>query len=181
MKLLGERQVSAAGTDGASMGPVGPIAVATHQAGGQYGLVWTECATDLGELARDRRLPRHAGQQARRRIGWRDAGHRHHRAQVGREAARPALRAKQVADLSVLLDEDLPVTWPGEKPGLEGARYLGKTLNAFDPARGPFFARMHILDSQAGTHLVTPVVCAAARRFRQFALRPRGRRGAGQI
>ncbi len=61
-----------------------------------------------------------------------------------------------MADLSVLLDEDLPITWPGEKPGLEGARYLAKTLNAFDPTRGPFFARMHILDSQAGTHLVTP-------------------------
>ncbi len=155
MKLLGERQVWAAGTDGASMGPVGPIAVATHQAGGQYGLVWTECSTHLGDLP--------------------DTGAFHailankHAAGSGGETRAIAItepklaakllasvRAKRVADLSVLLDEDLPVTWPGEKAGLEGARYLGKTLNAFDPARGPFFARMHILDSQAGTHLVTP-------------------------
>jgi isatin hydrolase len=155
MKLLGERQVTAAGTDGASMGPVGPIAVATHQAGGQYGLVWTECATHLGDLP--------------------DTGAFHailankHAAGSGGETRAIAItepklaaklnasaKAKRVADLSVLLDEDLPVTWPGEGAGLEGARYLGKTLNAFDPTRGPFFARMHILDSQAGTHLVTP-------------------------
>ncbi len=65
-------------------------------------------------------------------------------------------KARHVADLTALLDEDLPITWPGEAAGLEATRYLGKTLNAFDPARGPYFARTHILDSQAGTHLVTP-------------------------
>ncbi|HEY1784369.1 MAG TPA: cyclase family protein [Pirellulales bacterium] len=155
MKLLGERQVWAAGTDGASMGPVGPIAVATHQAGGQYGLVWTECATDLGALPETGAL--HAI-MANKHVGGSGGEARALAITEPKLAAKllAMVRAKRVADLSVLLDEDLPVTWPGEKAGLEGARYLGKTLNAFDPARGPFFARMHILDSQAGTHLVTP-------------------------
>ena len=32
------------------MGPVPDLAVATHQAGGQYGIIWTELATNLGLL-----------------------------------------------------------------------------------------------------------------------------------
>ena len=46
--------------------------------------------------------------------------------------------------------------WPGDKPGTEGTRYLGKTLNKFDETYGPYFARTHQLDSHAGTHLVPP-------------------------
>ena len=54
------------------------------------------------------------------------------------------------------LDEDFPVTWTGAAPGAEAARYVAKTLNAFSPARGPYFARTHIFDSFAGTHVVLP-------------------------
>ncbi len=50
MKLLGERKVTAAGTDGASMGPVPTLAAATHLAGAEYGLIWTECLTGLDQL-----------------------------------------------------------------------------------------------------------------------------------
>jgi kynurenine formamidase len=163
MKLLGEREVFAAGTDGASMGPNGPIAVGTHQAGGQYGLVWTECSTNLGKLPVTGAF--HAILANKHAAG--SGGETRALAITEPKLAAKLVasaKAKKVADLTVLLDEDVPVTWPGEKPGLEGARYLGKTLNAFDPARGPFFARMHILDSQAGTHLVTP----------SFALPPKG-------
>ncbi len=132
MKLLGEREVSAAGTDGASMGPVGPIAVATHQAGGQFGLVWTECATNFGDLPETGAF--HAI-LANKHAGGSGGESRALAITEPKVAAKllTSVRAKHVADLSVLLDEDLPVTWPGEKPGLEGARYLGKTLNAFDP------------------------------------------------
>ncbi len=155
MKLLGERKVTAAGTDGASMGPVPTLAAATHQAGAQYGLVWTECLTNLKSLpptgAFYALLPnKHvAGSGGESRV----------LAVTDPELAKKLIeraKAKNVADLSALLDENLPITWPGEQPGLEATRYLGKTLNAFDPARGAYFARTHILDSQVGTHLVTP-------------------------
>ena len=117
------------------MGPVGPIAVATHQAGGQYGLVWTECATDLGDLPETGAF--HA-MLANKHVGGSGGEARALAITEPKLAAKllASVRAKRVADLSVLLDEDLPVTWPGEKPGLEGARYLGKTLNAFDPRAG---------------------------------------------
>ncbi|MFM7074436.1 MAG: cyclase family protein, partial [Planctomycetaceae bacterium] len=65
-------------------------------------------------------------------------------------------RARRVVDLSLALDEDLPVVWPGRGPGEEGARYVGTVLNAFSPSRGPYFALTHLLDSMAGTHLLLP-------------------------
>ncbi len=155
MKLLGERQVTAAGTDGASMGPVPTLAAATHLAGAQYGLVWTECLTGLDKLpptgAFYALLPNkhaHGSGGECRVLAITDA-----------ELAKKLIdraKSKNVADLTALLDEDLPITWPGEAAGLEATRYLGKTLNAFDPARGPYFARTHVLDSQVGTHLVSP-------------------------
>ncbi len=155
MKLLGERKVTAAGTDGASMGPVPTLAAATHQAGAAYGLVWTECLTGLDKLpatgAFYALLPN-------KHVGGSGGEARVFAIADPDLAKRLIERAKtrNVADLSALLDENLPITWPGEQPGLEATRYLGKTLNAFDPVRGPYFARTHILDSQAGTHLVTP-------------------------
>ena len=180
MKLLGERKVSGAGTDGASMGPVGPIAVATHQAGGQYGLVWTECATHLGDLPETGAF--HAMLANKHAAG--SGGETRAIAITEPKLAARLIKSaasKRVADLSVLLDEDLPITWPGEKPGLEGARYLAKTLNAFDPTRGPFFARMHILDSQAGTHLVTPSFALPPKDFDNQRYAPEVRAGASQV
>lgn len=155
MKYLAERGVWAAGLDGASMGPVPDLAVATHQAGAQYGLIWTECATNLGKLpatgAFHAMLPAfHVGGSGGelREIAITEP-------KLAAELIKRA-KAKRVVDLSVLLDEDLPITWPGETPGAEATRYLGKTLNAFSAARGPYFARGHVLDSQAGTHVVSP-------------------------
>ena len=155
MKLLGERGVWAAGTDGASIGPVPDLAAATHQAGGQYGLIWTENATSMGKLPPTGSF--HAIMAA------------FHAGGSGTECRAIAItepklaadllkraRAKQVVDLSVLLDEELPVTWAGASPGDEATRYLGKTLNNFSAARGPSFVRGHVLDSQVGTHVVAP-------------------------
>ena len=65
-------------------------------------------------------------------------------------------RKKQVADLSVTLNEDYPVTWPGYGAGEEASRYVAKVLNKFAPSRGPYFALTHMLDSQVGTHLLLP-------------------------
>ncbi len=157
MKLLGERQVWASGLDGASMGPVPDLAAATHQAGGQYGLIWTECATNLSKLPVTGSFTfmganKHAGSSG---------GEARPLAITEPKLAAELLkrtRQKHVADLSVLLEESYPVTWTGTGPGDQATRYLAKTLNAFDPARGPYFARTHMLDTQVGTHLVTPSV-----------------------
>lgn len=155
MDYLADRGVMTLGLDGASMGPLPDLAVATHQAGGKRGMIWTECATNLGSLPATGAFyamlaAKHAGGSGGecRCIGITEPA----------LAARliDSARHKRVVDLSVTLDEDYPVTWTGAAPGAEAARYVAKTLNAFSPARGPYFARTHIFDSFAGTHVVLP-------------------------
>ncbi|MFM2096795.1 MAG: Kynurenine formamidase [Planctomycetota bacterium] len=163
MEYLASRGVMTLGLDGASMGPVPDLAVATHQAGGKHGMVWMECGTNLGSLPVTGGayvlLPaKHKGGSGNeaRAIGFSNP----------KTAKRliDSAKAKKIADLSVVMDDDLPVTWTGGGPGEEATRYLGKTLNAFSKTRGPYFARTHTLDSQAGTHVVTP----------SYALPPKG-------
>lgn len=155
MAYLGERGVMTLGLDSASMGPLPTLAVATHQAGGKLGMIWTECATNLGSLPTTGAFyanlaAKHAGGSGgeARCIGITEP----------KLAARliASARKKQVVDLSVTLDEDFPVTWAGHSPGDEASRYISKTLNAFAKARGPYFAKTHFLDGQVGTHLVLP-------------------------
>lgn len=155
MEYLGKRGVRTLGLDGASMGPLPDLAVATHQAGGKLGMIWTECSTNLGSLPSTGAftamlVAKHAGGSGGecRAIGITEP----------KLAARlnESARHKRVADLSVTLHEDYPVTWPGYGPGDEASRYVAKTLNAFGRARGPYFARTHMLDGQAGTHVVLP-------------------------
>lgn len=155
MQYVGSRGVMTMGLDGASMGPLPNLAVATHQAGGQLGMIWTECETNLGSLpttgAFYAKLPaKHAGGSGGecRCLAITEP----------KLAARliESARHKRVADLSVTLHEDYPITWPGHSPGDEATRYVAKTLNAFGKARGPYFAMTHILDGQVGTHVVIP-------------------------
>ncbi len=155
MAYLGEKGVKTLGLDGASMGPLPNLAVATHQAGGKLGMIWTECATNLGSLPTTGAFfallaAKHAGGSGGecRCIGITEP----------KLAARltESARQKRVADLSVTLHEDFPITWPGHGPGDEASRYVAKTLNAFSPIRGPYFAMTHMLDGQAGTHVVLP-------------------------
>lgn len=164
MEYLGQQGVMTLGLDGASMGPLPDLAVATHQAGGKRGMIWIECATNLGSLPDTGAFvailgAKHAGgsggecrvvaitepQLAARLIG--------------------NARAERVVDLSVTLDENYPVTWPGRRPGEEATRYVAKPLNSFLPARGPYFAQTHILDGQVGTHAVLPGFSLPAERF----------------
>lgn len=155
MAYLAEKGVMALGLDGASMGPLPDLAAATHQAGGQRGMIWTECATNLGSLPETGALyailaPKHAGGSGSecRALAITEP----------KLAARliQGARRKQVADLSVTLSEDLPVTWPGYAAGEEATRYVGKVLNAFNQARGPYFSMTHVLDAHVGTHVVPP-------------------------
>ncbi len=155
MKYLGSKGVMTLGLDGASMGPLPDLAVATHQAGGNLGMVWIECGTNLGSLpttgAFYAMLPaKHAGGSGGecRSLAITEP----------KLAARliESARQKRVADLSVTLHEDFPIIWPGHSPGEEASRYVAKTLNSFSKSRGPYFAMTHLLDSQAGTHVVLP-------------------------
>jgi kynurenine formamidase len=155
MTYLADRGVTTLAIDGASMGPLQNLAVATHQAGGRRGMVWVECATNLGSLPPTGAFvailaAKHAG----------GSGGECRMIAVTEPKLAATLveraRAHRVEDLSVTLDENLPVVWPGWAPGEEGARYVSKVLNAFSKERGPFFALGHLFDSFAGTHAVLP-------------------------
>lgn len=164
MQYVGSRGVMTMGLDGASMGPLPNLAVATHQAGGQLGMIWTECETNLGSLpttgAFYAKLPaKHAGGSGGecRCVAITEP-------QLAARLIDNA-RHKRVADLSVTLHEDYPITWPGYSAGDEATRYVAKTLNAFSKARGPYFAMTHILDGQVGTHVVIPSYSLPSEKF----------------
>jgi kynurenine formamidase len=155
MEFLAKRGVTTLGLDGASMGPLPDLAVATHQAGGKRGMIWVECATNLKSLPVTGAFfaimaSKHVGGSGGecRCIAVTDTT-------LAKELIAMA-RAKNVSDLSVPLQEDLPIVWPGRAPGEEGGRYISKVLNAFSRTRGPFFALTHMFDSFAGTHVVLP-------------------------
>ena len=171
MTYLADRGVKTLASDGASMGPLPNLAVATHRAGGNRGMVWVECATNLGSLpptgAFVALLPaKHAGGSGGecRMLAITEPGR-----------AAPLIagaKAKAVVDLSVTLDENLPIVWPGWGPGEEGGRYIAKVLNAFSKERGPFFALGHLFDSYAGTHVMLPSFSLPADRAEITAANP---------
>lgn len=171
MTYLADRGVMTLAIDGASMGPLPNLAVATHQAGGRRGMVWVECATNLGSLPATGAFvailaAKHAGGSGGecRMVAITDP----------KVAAMLISRAKArgVVDLSVTLDENLPIVWPGWGPGEEGGRYIAKVLNAFSKERGPFFAVGHLFDSFAGTHVVLPSFALPADRAEIDAAEP---------
>jgi hypothetical protein len=128
MKYLGEKGIMSAGLDGASMGPLPDLAVATHQAGGAFGMIWIECGTNFKALpptgAFYALLPaKHAGGSG---------GEARVLAITEPKLAAQliaAARAKRVTDVSVTLENNLPVTWQGHGPGEEAQRYLAEPLN----------------------------------------------------
>jgi len=171
MQYLGSKGVMSAGLDSPSMGPVPDLAVATHQAGGALGMIWIECGTNFKSLpptgAFYALLPaKHTG----------GSGGESRVLAITEPALAQRLiesaRARRVTDLSVVLDENFPATWPGYEPADDAQRYISKTLNAFGAARGPFFALTHTMDSQAGTHLVTPAFSLPPKKFDLAKLAP---------
>ncbi len=153
MEYLASRKVMTLGTDSASMGPLPDLAEPTHLAGLKYGMIWTESATGLGQLPVTGAFycmlaPKHA-----------DGAYSECRALavVGDPLARRLIlsaRNKQVADLSVVLSTELPVTWPGRGAGNHRQPYLKVPL--FFAANLGTFHVTHMLDAHAGTHLVPP-------------------------
>jgi kynurenine formamidase len=161
MEYLAGRKVMTLGTDSTSMGPLPDLAEPTHYAGLKHGMIWTEGATGLGALPPTGAFycmlgPRHAG-------GAYGEGRAF--AVVGDPLARrliDAARKKNVVDLSVVLSEDLPVTWPGRGVGNHRQPYLRVPFGFNANTKSAF--ETHMLDSHAGTHLVPPA----------YALPPRG-------
>lgn len=147
--------VRAAGIDGTSMGPLPDLGRATHVAGEKHGMIWTECATRLGELPTTGACyvllaPKYVGGSG---------GEARALAIVEEELAARLIesaREGRVADLSVVLDDNLPVTWPGVTVGSEGGIFQKTTLHSFGSPRGPYLAHAHAQDTQVGTHLVPP-------------------------
>lgn len=153
MDYVGSRGVMGAGTDSPSMGPIPDLAEPTHLAGLKYGMIWTEGATGLGKLPNTGAFycmlgPKHAGGPY---------GECRALAIVGDPLAKrliDAARQQRVLDLSVTLAPDLPVTWPGRGVGNHRHPYL-KVDFLYAPNLD-LFHHTHMMDAQAGTHLVPP-------------------------
>jgi kynurenine formamidase len=153
MTYLAGRRVMTLGTDSASMGPLPDLAEPTHFAGLRHGMIWTESATGLGALPPTGAFygmigPKYAG-------GIYSEGRAF--AVVGNPLARRLIdsaRKKQVVDLSVVLAEDLPASWPGLGVGNHRQPYMTVRWGMNPNTKLPF--EMHMLDSHTGTHLVPP-------------------------
>src|SRR5207245_2558151 len=147
------RKVLTLGTDSTSMGPIPDLAEPTHYAGLRHGMIWTESATRLGALPSTGAFycmigPKHEGGPY---------GEGRAFAVIGNPLAKrliDATRKKNVVDLSVVLSEDLPISWPGPGVGNHRQPYL-RTRFGFNPNTKTSF-ETHTLDSHVGTHLVPP-------------------------
>ena len=153
MEYLASRKVMTLGTDGASMGPLPDLAEPSHLAGLQHGMIWTESATQLGRLP-DRGafycmlFPKHRASPTSEGRAF---------AIVGDPLAGwliERFREKKVVDLSVVLAQDLPVSWPGRGAGRHRQAYLRIPFGENPVVGKP--SETHMLDSHSGTHLVPP-------------------------
>src|SRR6516162_7338693 len=161
MEYLASRKVMTLGTDSISMGPLPDLAEPTHYAGLKHGMIWTESATGLGALPPTGAFycmigPKHAG-------GPYSEGRAF--AVIGNPLAKRLIdsaRKKKAVDLSVVLSESLPVTWPGQGVGNHRQPYFKIRFGLNPNLKQPF--ETHMLDSHTGTHLVPPA----------YALPPKG-------
>ena len=155
MDYLVQKNVSWVGIDGPNIGPIGFGAVATHVSALQAGVLPVENLVDLGSLPATGSFvcilgPKHAaGSGGEARIIAFKQEH------VARRLIDSA-RRKNIADLSVLLREDMPVFWPGVGAGNSRTPYLSRTLHSWEQPGGPALVRNHMLDAHSGTHLVPP-------------------------
>src|SRR5262245_19644122 len=153
MEYLATRKVMTLATDSTSMGPLPDLAEPTHYAGLRHGMIWTEAATGFAALPTTGAFycmigPKHEGGPY---------GEGRAFAVVGDPLAKrliDAARKKNAVDLSVVLSEHLPITWPGAGVGNHRQPYL-RTPFGFNP-NTKSSVETHTLDSHAGTHLVPP-------------------------
>ncbi len=153
MEYLAGRKVMTLGIDSASMGPLPDLAEPTHFAGLKHGMIWTESATGLTALPVTGAFycmlgPKYRGGPYSEARAF---------AVVGDPLAGRLIdsaRKKNVVDLSVVLADDLPVSWPGRGTGRH--RQPLTTIRWGMNANTRTSFEMHLLDGQAGTHLVPP-------------------------
>ena len=161
MEFLATRGVMTLGTDSASMGPMPNLAEPTHYAGLRHGMIWTEAATNLGQLPATGAFycmlgPKHANGPYSETRAFAVVG--------GDLPARliASTRQKRAIDLSPTLAMNLPVTNPGRLAGRHRQVYL-KVDFLYSPDLD-MWHHTHLMDATAGTHLVSPA----------FALPPEG-------
>jgi kynurenine formamidase len=160
MEFLAKRKVMILGTDSASMGPLPNLAEPTHYAGLKHGMVWTESATNLGQLPATGALycmlgPRHKG-------GMYGEGRAF--AIIGGELPKRLIqsaRAKRAIELSPVLAMDLPVSSTGFAIGKHRHPYI--KVDFLHAPNLDLQHHTHIMDSQAGTHLVPPAFALASK------------------
>ncbi|MGH7135269.1 MAG: cyclase family protein [Pirellulales bacterium] len=162
MEYLASRKVLTLATDSASMGPLPDLAEPTHYAGLKYGMIWTESSTALEQL------PETGAFYCMLPLKHAEARYAECRALgvVGQPLAGRLIdsaRNKRVADLSVAMSPDYPLTWPGRGAGNHRQPYLTVPLQY-----APNLAARHVthlFDSQAGTHLVPPAFALPPKDF----------------
>jgi kynurenine formamidase len=153
MEYLASRKVMTLGTDSTSMGPLPDLAEPTHYAGLKHGMIWTESATGLGALPATGAFycmlgPKYEGAPYTEGRAF---------AVVGDPLAKQLIdsaRKKHAVDLSVVLSEDLPLTWPGRGAGRHRQPYFRVRFGLNTNTKATY--ETHMLDSSAGTHLVPP-------------------------
>lgn len=153
MKFLASRGVMTLGTDSASMGPLPDLAEPTHYAGLKHGMIWTEGATNLGELPSTGAFycmmgPKHEG-------GPYSEGRAF--AIVGGDLPPKLIESvknKRAIDLSPTLAPNLPVTSPGVGTGQHRQAYLKVDFLYSDYL--DMWHHAHLMDAMAGTNLVPP-------------------------
>jgi kynurenine formamidase len=153
MEYLASRKVMTLATDSASMGPLPDLAEPTHFAGLKHGMIWTESGTNFGALPTTGAFycmigPKHIGDPYSEGRAFAVVG----APLAGRLIA--SARKKQVVDLSVGLADDLPTAWPGR--GVGNHRQVYMTIRFGFNANTKAAFPMHMLDSNASTHLVPP-------------------------
>ena len=152
MAYMAKKGVTAVGCDSPTMGPMPDLAAAVHDEGLLRGLVFTEGATNLRKLPPTGAFycmmgPRHfEGPYGEGRAF----------AIVGGQAKDliKAAREKRVADLSVVMAANHPLTWPGR--GVSRHRHPYTRADFFYEPALDIFHHTHLMDSHAGTHLVPP-------------------------
>ncbi|MED5495454.1 MAG: cyclase family protein [Verrucomicrobiota bacterium] len=152
MAYMAKKGVTAVGCDSPTMGPMPDLAATVHDEGLLRGLVFTEGATNLRKLPPTGAFycmmgPRHfEGPYGEGRAF----------AIVGGQAQDliKAAHEKRVADLSVVMAANHPLTWPGR--GVSRHRHPYTRADFFYEPALDIFHHTHLMDSHAGTHLVPP-------------------------
>ncbi len=169
MEYLASRKVMTLGIDSTSMGPLPDLAEPTHYAGLKHGMIWTESAIGLGALPPTGAFycmigPKHAGDPYSEGRAF---------AIVGNPLAKRLIasaRKKNVVDLSVVIGDDLPTSWPGRGVGNHRQPYATIRFGKNPNTKTAF--PMHVMDSHTGTHLVPPAYALPRKGFDNAAYAP---------